>query len=71
MYQWIILIVFAFCLWKIPEMVKDWRKTGKTADLLQMLVVICLGIAVILQINFRQNTDRFQIKMLFFSIGKL
>ena len=27
--------------------------------------------AVILQINFRQNTDRFQIKMLFFSIGKL
>lgn len=52
MYQWIILIIFAFCLWKIPEMVKNWRKTGKTVDLLQMLVVICLGIAAIWVLSY-------------------
>ena len=47
MYQWIILIVFAFCLWKIPEIAKKWRETGKISDLLQMIVVFCLGIAAI------------------------
>lgn len=47
MYQWIILIIFAFCLWKMPEFIKRWRKTGEIWDLLQMVVVICLGIAAI------------------------
>ena len=58
MYQWIIVIIFVFCLWKIfclwkmPEIVKRWRETGKISDLLKMIVTVCLGIAAILALSF-------------------
>ena len=29
MYQWIIVIIFVFCLWKMPEIVKRWRENRK------------------------------------------
>ena len=54
------------------ELAKNRKNSGSAANARRHLPGDCghLG-AVILQINFRQNTDRFQIKMLFFSIGKL
>ena len=52
MYQWIIVIIFVVCLWKMPEIVKRWRETGKISDLLKMIVTVCLGIAAILALSF-------------------